>query len=187
MESWEKRKLRLDARLGGKPIPDFYNWLKWLSFESDYQKQMEEKMKSFPDYFEYEKRKNYLNHILELLQKVEKNEANLDERFEVMCFFSETDNKAPNLMDVINSKFSAKELDELNDKLNVFKNLSYDQLNVLLDLANDPDIREEFSMEDEYIIYMLSKRWEEMYSNNKNERIRTRRPKGGVLPRKTNF
>jgi len=36
---------------------------------------MEEKMKSFPDYFEYEKRKNYVNHILELLQKVEKNKS----------------------------------------------------------------------------------------------------------------
>ena len=186
MESWKKRKLYLEARLG-KPVPDFYNWLKWLSFESDYQKQMEEKMKNSPDFFEYEKRRNYLNHILELLRKVEINKASLDERFEVMCFFSDEDNKTPNLMDVIISKFSPKELDELNDKLNVFKNLSYDQLNFLLDLANDPDIREEFSMEDEYIIYMLSERWEEMYSNNKNERIRTRRPRGGVLPRKTNF
>ena len=186
MESWKKRKLYLEARLG-KPVPDFYNWIKWLSFESDYQKQMEEKIKNSPDFFEYEKRRNYLNHIFELLRKVEINKASLDERFEVMCFFSDEDNKTPNLIDVIISKFSPKELDELNDKLNNFKSLSYDQLNVLLDLANDPDIREEFSMEDEYIIYMLSERWEEMYSNNKNERIRTRRPRGGVLPRKTNF
>lgn len=186
MEALERRKFYLEARLG-VIVPDFYNWLKWLSFKSDYQKQTEEEMKNSPDYFEYKIRKKYLNHILELLQKVEKNEASLDERFEVICFLNNADNKTPNLTDIIISKFSPKELDELNDKLNDFKNYSHKQLNTLLEMANDPDIREEFSMEDEYILYMLSKRNNELYLKERNESLARRKPKGGVLPRKDCF
>lgn len=145
-------------------------------------------MMSRPDNYEYKIQKNYLNHILELLQKENNHESTIEERFELYVFLMGEGKMKVSLEEVMGSKFSPEKLDELDKNVCYFENLlSYEQLSGFLKVAKDADICEEFSMEDEYVIYKLSKIWKKLYYQKRNKEYQMHLPRGGVLPRSDFF
>ena len=52
MEMWERTRCFYHAKSGFKPS-NFYDWLRWLSFETEFSKKFDEEMMNLPDNYEY--------------------------------------------------------------------------------------------------------------------------------------
>ena len=169
-------------------INPYKEWIKWLSYYSDDTKNKLNEIinkpnenLSYNEMREYEKFREELKALVLLNRYLDDNITNSDYKFllDFMCKES--------IEDYMKSKLTKEELESANEKINKYSNVPKTILNNKIMSEKNEEVYDNLSMEDAYVLHMISKINHQRNLEELDDDIRIQNEKNNRIIQKSNI